>query len=144
MENKIKLIVVIRIHGRVKVPKDISNTLDRLGLKRKYACIIVNKTNKNLMGMIKKIRYYVGFGEIKKDVLIKLLKSRGKRIDKKKFDENKIAESLFSGSSLKKLGFKPYFRLHPPRKGIKSKLQYPRGILGNNKEDINKLILKML
>jgi hypothetical protein len=39
---------------------------------------------------------------------------------------------------------KGFFRLHPPRKGIKSKLQYPKGVLGDNKESINKLIERML
>jgi hypothetical protein len=42
------------------------------------------------------------------------------------------------------MGIKPFFRLHPPRKGINSKIQYPKGVLGNNKEDINKLIERML
>ncbi len=144
MENKKKLIAVIRIHGRVKVPKDIVNTLDRLRLKRKYSCVLIPFSNKNLMGMIKKIRYYIAFGEIEKETLVKLLKARGKKIDKKIFNEEKIADSLINGNSLKKLDFKPFFKLHPPRKGIKSKLQYPKGVLGNNKKDINKLILRML
>ena len=39
---------------------------------------------------------------------------------------------------------KGFFRLHPPRKGINSKLQYPKGVLGDNKKDINKLIERML
>lgn len=144
MENKKKLMAVIRIHGRVKVPKDIVNTLDRLRLKRKYSCILLPFSNKNLMGMIKKIKYYIAFGEIEKETLIKLLKTRGKKINKEIFNEEKIADALISGNSLKKLNFKPFFKLHPPRKGIKSKLQYPKGVLGNNKKDINKLIERML
>ena len=46
---------------------------------------------------------------------------------------------------LKEIGLKPFFRLHPPRGGLKSsKKQFPRGVLGNHKQEINKLIEKML
>ena len=42
------------------------------------------------------------------------------------------------------LSIKPFFRLHPPRGGIKSKVHFPKGVLGNNKEKINELIMRML
>jgi hypothetical protein len=48
------------------------------------------------------------------------------------------------GKKLADFKLKGFFRLHPPRKGIDSKLQYPKGVLGNNKKDINKLIERML
>ena len=71
----------------------------------------------------KKVKYYVAYGEIDKETYDQLLKARGRKVNGK---------------------LKPFFRLHPPRKGIKSKLQYPKGVLGNNKADINKLIVRML
>lgn len=117
-----KRIAIIRIAGMVKVPKDIENALYRLRLRRKYACVVVKPT-KDILGMIKKVKYYVAYGEIDKETYDKLVKARGKKIDGK---------------------LKPFFRLHPPRRGIKSKLQYPKGVLGNNKQDINKLIERML
>ena len=116
-------IVIIRISGQVKVSKDIKNTLYRLKLRRKYSCVVVKPT-KDISGMLKKVRYHVAYGEIDKETYNKLVKERGKK-DK----EGKL---------------KPFFRLHPPRKGIKSKLQYPKGVLGNNNADINKLIERML
>ena len=42
------------------------------------------------------------------------------------------------------LDLKPFFRLHPPRGGIKSKIHFPKGVLGNNKEKINDLVERML
>ena len=117
-------IAVIRISGMVKVPKDIENALYRLKLRRKYSCVIIDTSNESLAGLLKKVRFYVAYGEINKETYDKLVKERGKK-DK----EGKL---------------KSFFRLHPPRKGIKSKLQYPRGVLGNNKADINKLIERML
>ncbi len=145
---KKNLTAIIRISGMVKVSKDIAGTLDRLGLKRKYSCVLVDLNEKPIKGMVDKIKYYVAYGEINRKTLINLLKERAKSIegDKKpvKIDAEKIADDLIKGKKLKDLGFKSFFRLHPPRKGIKSKLQYPKGVLGNNKKDINKLIERML
>lgn len=116
------LIAVIRIAGMVEIPKDIGNALYRLRLRRKYACVVLKPT-KDVLGMIKRVKYYVAYGEIDKEAYDKLVKARGKKVGGK---------------------LKPFFRLHPPRGGIKSKLQYPKGVLGNNKQDINKLIQRML
>jgi len=138
------MIAVIRIHGRVKLKRDIVETLNRLRLRKKYSCIVLNPTKEQL-GMIKKLRDFTSFGEIKKDVFEKLIKKRGQLIDKsKKIDPKKIVEELEKGETYKELNLKPFFRLHPPRKGIKSKIHFPKGILGDNKEKINELIERML
>ena len=138
------LLAVIRITGQVKVKGDIANTLERLKLKRKYSFSLISSNNKSLKGMLKKINYSVAYGKINKETLIKLLKARAKKLDKSEIAPEKTAEELLAGKTLKQLNFVPFFRLHPPRKGIKSKLEYPKGVLGNNKEDINKLIERML
>ncbi|MBR9704596.1 50S ribosomal protein L30 [Candidatus Pacearchaeota archaeon] len=138
------LLAVIRIDGMIKVKPNVNKSLDRLRLRRKYCCVLVNLKNKDLMGMVNTAKFAIAFGEIEKEMLVKLLDARGKSIDKKEFDSKKIAEGLLSGNKLTELGLKPFFRLHPPRKGIKSKLQYPKGVLGNNHKDINKLLERML
>lgn len=138
------LIAVIRITGEVKVRPEIANTLYRLRLRRKYSCVLINSTNKGLMGMLWKVRHSVAYGEIDKETLVKLLNARGKVVGNKKINFNEAVDDLISGKTLEEIGFKPFFRLHPPRKGIDSKLQYPKGVLGNNKNDINKLIERML
>lgn len=141
--NENRLILIIRISGMVKVNKFIEETLYRLKLRRKYSATIIKPT-KDILGMIEKVRHYTSFGKIDKETLIKLLKARAQKIDKKSFKAEEIAEELISGKSLKDLGFKPFFRLHPPRGGLKSsKQQFPRGVLGPNKE-INKLVERML
>jgi len=146
-KNNNDLIAIVRISGMVKVRKEIENTLERLRLKRKYSCILIN-LNKNLEGMLKKVRFYVAYGSIDKKTLVKLLKERARNIEGNKKELNikpeDIADKILKGEKLEKLGIKPFFRLHPPKKGIKSKLQYPKGVLGNNKQDINKLIERML
>jgi large subunit ribosomal protein L30 len=117
------MIAVIRIKGDVKIREVIRETLHRMNLKTKYSCIIIEKPKKEEMGMVEKVRGFVAFGEINAETYKKLVEARGK----------------FSKS-------KTHFRLHPPRKGIDSKKHFgvAKGVLGNNKEKINDLILRML
>jgi len=138
------MIAVIRIHGMVKIRKKVEETLHRLRLRRKYSCVVLNPTKEQL-GMIKKSRDFVAFGEIDKKTFEKLIDSRGQLIKKsKKIDSKKIIEDLEKGKKYEELNLKPFFRLHPPRKGINSKLHFPKGVLGDNKEKINNLIMRML
>ncbi len=137
------MIIIIRIEGMVKVKPKVAETLDRLKLRRKYSAVLVNSSNKGTMGMLEKVKYAVSYGEINKETLVKLINERAHKINKKEFDSEKISEELINGKDLDELGFKGFFRLHPPRKGINSKLQYPKGVLGHNKK-INELVERML
>ena len=138
-----KLLAVVRISGMVKVRKDIADAMDRLRLRRKYSCVLVDGSDKNIIGVLKKVKFYVAYGSINKKTLVELVKVRGQGVGGR-FDAEKVVSGLMSGKKLSDFGLKPFFRLHPPRKGIKSKLQYPKGVLGDNKDDINKLIERML
>ncbi len=139
------MIALIRIRGMIGLNRDINETLDRLRLKRKYACVVLANPTKEQMGMIKKLRDFIAFGEISKETFEKLVEARGQLIDKsKKVDAKKVVAELESGKKYQELNLKPFFRLHSPRKGIKSKVHYPLGVLGDNKEDINKLIERIL
>ncbi len=122
MAEKEKLICVIRIKGRVGVGKKAEETLKRLRLGKKYTCVIISETKENL-GMIKKVKDFIAFGEINKETYEKLKKERGKKDSKGRL--------------------KPFFRLHPPRGGIKTKKHFPKGVLGNHKEKINELVERM-
>ena len=55
-KSKESLTAVIRISGMVKVPKEIENALYRLKLRRKYSCIIIDTSNKSLLGLLKKVK----------------------------------------------------------------------------------------
>ena len=117
-------IVIIRIKGKIGLKRPIVETFNRLKLRKKYTCVIIEDTPINL-GMIKKVKDFIAYGEINNETYQELVKKRGK-----KDEEGKL---------------KPFFRLHPPRKGIKSKLHFEEGgVLGNNKEKINDLIRRML
>lgn len=116
------MIAIIRIRGQVALDKRVIATLDRLRLRKKYACVAINPTKEQL-GMIESVRNFISFGEISDETYKKLVEARGK----------KDAEG----------NLKPFFALHPPRGGAKTKLHYPLGILGENKE-MDKLVEKML
>ena len=139
------MICIIRIRGDVKLDRDVRETFDRMHLGRKYSCIVINP-NKEQLGMIKKLEDFTAFGDIRKDVFEKLIDIRGQKTSKnKKIDAKKIIGELEKGKKYEDLGIKPFFRLHPPRGGLKSsKRHFPRGVLGNNGEKINDLVLRML
>jgi large subunit ribosomal protein L30 len=139
------MILVIRISGQVEIPKSVSETLYRLRLRRKYTAILLESKQQNLK-LLNKIRNFIAFGEINKETLTDLISKRGESIKKNdEIDAEKIVE-LLDKKNLKDLGLKPFFRLHPPRKGIESKKHagVGKGVLGDNKEKINDLVRRML
>lgn len=117
------MIAVVRIKGDVGLRHQVRETLQRLNLKKKYSCIILEKPKATEMGMIEMLKDFVAFGEINSETYKKLVEARGK----------------YSKS-------KTHFKLHPPRGGIESKKHFGvgKGVLGNNREKINDLIERML
>jgi len=143
------MIALIRIVGMIKVNKHVQETMSRLRLRKKYTCSIVDENKKEIFGMVDKVRNFIAFGKLDEKTLIELIKARGKKIGnvKAKISEAeaiKAAKEVMAGKNLEELKIKPWFGLHPARGGIETKLHYPRGVIGDNKEDINKLIMRML
>ena len=128
----------------VQLERKMAETLTRLRLRRKYSCVVIQGTKEQL-GMLKKVKDFVAFGEIDKETFEQLVEKRGQLVDKKKkVDFKKAAGEISKGKSYEDFNLKPFFRLHPPRGGIKSKLHFPKGVLGNHGEKINDLVRRML
>lgn len=141
------MLAIVRIRGDVNLDYDRRETFNRLGLGKKYTCVVIMKPGEIELGMLKKIKDLVAYGEINEETFEKLIEKRAQLINKaKKIDAKKTAQELEAGKSYKELNLKSYFRLHPPRGGIESKKHFGvgKGVLGNNKEGINKLIGRML
>lgn len=138
------MIAIIRIKGLVEIPESIQENLIRINLRRKYNLILMNETEDNLR-LLKKIRDYVAYGKINKEVLTELIEKRAVSFKNKKIDANRIAEEV-ENKNMEDLGIRPFFSLHPPRGGINTKSHFPikKGVLGDNKEKINELIRRML
>ncbi|MEK6792802.1 MAG: uL30 family ribosomal protein [Nanoarchaeota archaeon] len=138
------MIVVIRISGMVDVPEKVAHTLDHIRLRRKFSAILMPETIETTK-ILFRVRSFVAFGKISDEMLSKLISLRGESLKKIKIDSNVIVRGL-EKKSLRELGLKPFFRLHPPRKGIESKKHFGvgKGVLGDNKEHINLLLERML
>lgn len=105
------MIAIIRISGLVNIRSDIEETLSRLRLRRKYACVVIKPTKEKL-GMIKKVKEFVAFGEIDKKTYEELVEKRGQLIDKtKKTDLKKAAEEIEKGKEYEHLNLKPFFQI---------------------------------
>ena len=117
--------VVLRICGQVNLNRDIAETLLRLRLRKKLHCVFIDGSDKIKMGMLKKVESYVAYGDVSDELMKKIIDKRGQKDVYKKF--------------------RGFCRLHPPIGGFKTgtKLHYPKGVLGNNKE-IEKLLGRML
>lgn len=140
------MIALVRITGQVRVDADVAETLNRLRLGKKFTCSIVNEDPVTL-GMIKKVKDYIAYGTIDEKTLVEIIKARGKVIGDTKGkikDAEKIAKEVMAGKGLEEFKVKPFFGLHPARGGIDSKHHYPKGVIGNHKENITKLIMRML
>ena len=137
------MILVIRISGMVKKPSDVTETLFRMRLRRKYSAVLLEDTKENIK-LISNVRNFVAFGKISDEMLHKLIEKRGQPINKKKIDSKTVVANMSKG--FEEAGIKPFFRLHPPRGGVDTKLHFGtrKGVLGNNKEAINNLVEKML
>lgn len=141
-----KILALIRISGQIKLRQDMVETLDRLRLRKKYTCVIV-ENKPEMAGMIQKIRNFVAIGEIDEATLTQLIKVRGKKLGTrigKVENPEKVAKEVLTGKKLEDLGVKPFFGLHPARGGMDTKHYYPKGALGEHGKEINKLIMKML
>jgi large subunit ribosomal protein L30 len=153
-------IAIVRVRGEVGIFPKIKSTLKLLRIHRKNYCVVV-PNSPDFLGMIKRVKDYVTFGEINEDTFSELLSKRGKVAGNKplnddylkkhaKTDLKKLASDIFnSNKSLKDIpGAKPFFRLKPPTGGFERKgIKHPYsvgGALGYRGKEINTLIKKML
>ena len=139
------MLIVIRISGMVEVTDTIQSALFNMRLRRKYSAVLMHDTPENIK-WLRNVRDFVAFGKISDENLAKLITLRGEAL---KSNSKIDAKSIIAGldkKSLDELGLKPFFRLHPPRGGIESKKHFGvgKGVLGDNKEQINKLLERML
>ncbi len=141
------MICIIRIRGEVGLRGDATESLNRIRLRKKYSCVVWQKPKAEELGALKKIKDFVAYGEISNELFEKLIENRGRIIDKKKkTDLKKAAKEIIKGKSYEDANIKPFFRLHPPRGGIDSKIHFgkKKGVLGDHGKEINKLLERML
>jgi large subunit ribosomal protein L30 len=139
------MILVIRISGQVEMRGDFTETLFRMRMRKKYSAVLLKETEAS-KHLLQAVRNFVAFGKIDQKTLEELIAKRGELKDSKskiRIDAKAAAETIMK-DGIEKTALKPFFRLHPPRKGINSKLHYPKGVLGDNGDKINELVRRML
>lgn len=130
----------------VEIPSNFQEGLFRLRLRRKYSAVLVKETRENLI-LLKTLRNQIAYGQIDNETLKELIAKRGQPADKKmKIDADSIVKQL-DKKTLEEVGLKPFFRLHPPRGGIETKVHFgvrSKAVLGDNGAKINDLVRRML
>ncbi len=120
-DNNKQLIAAIRIRGGSGIGPQIKDTMQSLNLKNQHNLIILESTPV-VIGMLKRAKDYITFGEVSAEVVAEVEEKKGKDVK--------------------------VYRLSPPkggfeRKGIKTAFAVG-GVLGYRGDAINALIQKML
>lgn len=139
-------LAAIRLRGRTQIKIKIEDTLRALRLyKNNYCAVFPN--NPVYLGMLKKAKDYLTWGEIDDETFNSLVEKRGEQFNDRETDsKNKLKYNDFIVINNKKI--KKYFRLNSPkkglgRKGIKHSFK-DGGALGYRGNAINDLIKRMI
>jgi large subunit ribosomal protein L30 len=156
------LYFAIRIRGAPGMKRKILDTLKMLRMhKVNHGVLIWGETSS--IGMLRKCKDYIAYGEIDEKTLLRLLRTRGKVEGNKPLTDEHVknltkykdlkdfSKALLSGEIKYRIQdvykIKPVFRLHPPRKGHRGtiKKHYNEGgTLGYVDQFINELTHKMM
>jgi large subunit ribosomal protein L30 len=149
---------VVQVRGVVNTRHEIKETLKMLRLHHINHCVLIPETPEYL-GMIRKVKDFVAYGEVDAGTLETILRTRGRLLGNKPLTDeylksaseygsvSELAEDLAEGKvKLKDIPeLKPVLRMHPPRKGYKTiKRTFNQGgALGYYGREINSLLYKM-
>lgn len=117
-------LAAVLIRGFIKLPPQAKYTLNLLKLRKKHGCAVIDN-NDSTLGMLRKVKDFIAYGELEEDTFKELQKR----------DESQKEGILF-------------FRLAPPRGGFERKgikADYNKGgAVGYRGKEINALIKRML
>jgi large subunit ribosomal protein L30 len=149
---------IVQVRGIVKTRREIKDTLAMLRLHHINHCVVVPDTPEYL-GMIRKVKDFVAYGEVDAESLATVLGTRGRLVGNRPLTDKYVKANSpwatiadFAGAmargeaTLRDLpGLKPVMRLHPPRKGYRTlKRTFQQGgALGYYGKEINTLLYKM-
>lgn len=145
-EKASKQLAAVRVRGLTGIKADVKFTLNMLRLYKNNYCSLFPNTP-IYVGMLKKAKDYITWGEVNEETFKMLVDKRGEEFDGRETNsKRKIKYNGFIVINNRKI--KKYFRLNPPvkgfgRKGIKNSFQRG-GALGYRGEKINDLIKRMV
>jgi large subunit ribosomal protein L30 len=141
----------------VNASKQVEDTMKMLRMLRNNSSTILDNEPTTL-GMLQKAKDFITWGEPTKETIHLLLSKRGRTIGNGDITVEisnlgfsnliDLASAIHDGKvefhKLKRV--KPFFRLHPPKKGFKRSIKRPyrsKGELGYRGEAINELAKRM-
>ena len=155
-------IFALRLNGSFGTPTSMESTLSTLHLKSRFNGVLV-ENKPEVIGMLRKAKDYITWGEIKTAEIATLLRERGKLTSgismtdeaaRKNFGEDSIdalATALTQGrismQLLRQKGLSPVFRLRPPSGGFEYSTKRPYGSggeLGKRGPAISNLLTRMV
>lgn len=153
-----KSLLVIRIRGIINVSQREKDTMKFLRVDRNnYASLIDDRPD--YKGMLQKAKDWITWGEADVETVKEMLIKRGRATGDVKLTEESVKELGYEGFddlaqklvscevSINQIeGLKPFFRMHPPKKGFKKSVKRPyksKGELGYRGEAINELAKRM-
>ena len=155
-------LLAIRLMGEFGTPWTLGTALTSLHLRRKFNAILVENKPESI-GMLRKVKDYVTWGDVGTNEVAILFRERGElsggapmtdETVKKRFGEASVqdlASALIKGRinlrTLWQAGLNPVFRLHPPSGGFQGTIKRPynsRGELGNRGPAIAGLLTRMV
>ncbi|MBD3172189.1 50S ribosomal protein L30 [Candidatus Bathyarchaeota archaeon] len=151
-------LLVIRIRGTINVSQREKDTLKMLRVERNnYATLVDDRPD--YKGMLQKGKDWITWGEPTVETVKTMLEKRGRILGNKKLTEEHVKEMGYKDFedlaeklvkcevSINQIeGLKPFFRLHPPKKGFKKSVKKDyrnKGELGYRGEAINELVIRM-
>ncbi len=141
------LLIAVNMHGKINSSAPVRKALTELKVERRFSASLVPDDGPSL-GMLRLCKDYLAWAPVDAELLVALLRARGMVSGTRRLDAQALASLGFKkyetfaekilkdGARLSAYpGIKPFFRLSPPRGGLKlsSRRQATeRGILGNN------------
>lgn len=155
-QSETKALVAVRVRATIRVRGDITDTMRMLNVTRANHATIV-PANESTLGMLRKAKDYVTWGEPTRETVLELLKDRARAPDGAPAEEavkaspfgtfEGLADAILEGkATLRDAGLVPTLRLNPPRKGYRTvKRSFAvGGSLGYRGGAINDLVARML
>ncbi|MHA2362437.1 MAG: 50S ribosomal protein L30 [Candidatus Hodarchaeales archaeon] len=162
MIERTKRLAVIRVRGQNNVRRNIKETISLMNLKKLHNLTFIDD-RKSYLGMLKRGKDWITWGEPELEAISHVLKRWGRLPGKKMLTDDYVEEQtkgkfksieefakafIELKAEIKDIpGLKPFFRLHPPRKGYdRAGIKKPYtlgGALGYRGENINDLIKRM-
>ncbi|MCS6769940.1 MAG: uL30 family ribosomal protein [Candidatus Caldarchaeum sp.] len=137
--NMNRVVMVLRIKGRVGIDPDVEKTLESLKLDKAFAAGLYPLTP-SLEGMLRKAQRYLTWGRPNSKTIYTFLKEAGYVAE----DALKFAEKLEKGES--SLDSPVLLNLRPPSKGFKRSVKRAfksGGEYGDRGDEINDLFRRM-